>query len=115
LIRIYSSYFCFKKTEDILRRYLAEAIAECCKWGNNRQAFGDNQAVAPLVKYLKSSDPNVHRSTAKALHQLSKNPSNCVTMHDVGVVRVCLISFLGILKLIILSCLVINGNGWLKR
>ncbi|CAF2427444.1 unnamed protein product [Rotaria sp. Silwood2] len=73
--------------EDILRRYLAEAIAECCKWGNNRQAFGDNQAVAPLVKYLKSSDPNVHRSTAKALHQLSKNPMNCVTMHDVGVVR----------------------------
>ena len=77
-----------KKTEDILRRYLAEAIAECCKWGNNRQAFGDNQAVAPLVKYLKSSDPNVHRSTAKALHQLSKNPMNCVTMHEAGVVRV---------------------------
>jgi hypothetical protein len=72
---------------------LAEAIAECCKWGNNRQAFGENQAVAPLVKYLKSSDPNVHRSTAKALHQLSKNPMNCVTMHDAGVVRVCFISF----------------------
>ncbi|CAF1688452.1 unnamed protein product, partial [Adineta ricciae] len=48
--------------EDILRRYLAEAIAECCKWGNNRQAFGENQAVAPLVKYLRSSDPNVHRA-----------------------------------------------------
>lgn len=77
------------QNEDILRRYLAEAIAECCKWGNNRQAFGENQAVAPLVKYLKSSDPNVHRSTARALHQLSKNPVNCVTMHDVGVVRVC--------------------------
>ncbi|CAF1294496.1 unnamed protein product [Adineta ricciae] len=74
--------------EDILRRYLAEAIAECCKWGNNRQAFGENQAVAPLVKYLRSSDPNVHRATAKALHQLSKNPNNCVTMHDAGVVRI---------------------------
>ncbi|CAF1373974.1 unnamed protein product [Adineta steineri] len=73
--------------EDILRRYLAEAIAECCKWGNNRQAFGEHQAVAPLVKYLKSPDPNVHRATAKALHQLSKNPTNCVTMHEVGVVR----------------------------
>ncbi|CAF1099355.1 unnamed protein product [Adineta steineri] len=75
------------RTEDIVRRYLAEAIAECCKWGNNRQAFGDNQAVAPLVKYLKSTDPNVHQSTAKALHQLSKNPMNCVTMHEAGVVR----------------------------
>ncbi|CAF0732050.1 unnamed protein product [Rotaria sp. Silwood1] len=75
------------RNEDILRRYLAEAIAECCKWGNNRQAFGENHAVAPLVKHLKSSDPNVHRSTAKALHQLSKNPMNCVTMHEAGVVR----------------------------
>ncbi|CAF1195859.1 unnamed protein product [Adineta ricciae] len=75
------------RNEDILRRYLAEAIAECCKWGNNRQTFGDNEAVAPLVKYLKSSDTNVHRSTAKALHQLSKNPMNCVTMHEAGVVR----------------------------
>ncbi|CAF1068177.1 unnamed protein product [Rotaria magnacalcarata] len=78
------------RTEDLLRRYLAEAISECCKWGNNRQAFGDHQAVAPLVKYLKSSDLNVHRSTAKALHQLSKNPMNCVTMHDCGVVRLLL-------------------------
>jgi len=40
-----------------------------------------------LVKYLKSSDPNVHRSAAKAIHQLSKNPMNCVTMHEAGVVR----------------------------
>lgn len=72
---------------------MAEAIAECCKWGHNRQAFGENQAVAPLVKYLKSSDPNVHRATAKALHQLSKNPVNCVTMHDAGVVRVNFVEF----------------------
>ncbi len=93
---------------------MAEAIAECCKWGNNRQAFGENQAVAPLVKYLKSSDPNVHRSTAKALHQLSKNPANCVTMHEVGVVRVCFFKKLeNLLKLFLF--LVINGNGWFKR
>jgi hypothetical protein len=58
---------------DKLRRHLAEAIARCCHWGNNRVAFGSANAVAPLVKYLKSNDPEVHKSTAFALHQLSKD------------------------------------------
>ncbi|KAJ3255993.1 Armadillo repeat-containing protein 4 [Boothiomyces macroporosus] len=56
---------------DKLRKHLAEAIARCCHWGNNRVAFGAASAVAPLVKYLKSPDEEVHRSTARALHQLS--------------------------------------------
>lgn len=56
---------------DNLRRHLAEAIARCCHWGNNRVAFGTANAVSPLVKYLKSPDLEVHRSTARALHQLS--------------------------------------------
>ena len=58
---------------DLLRKHLAEAIAQCCNWGNNRVAFGNGGAVAPLVRYLKSGDLDVHRSTAKALHQLSKD------------------------------------------
>lgn len=58
-------------------------------WRNNRIAFGQASAVAPLVSYLKSPDPQVHRSTACALHQLSKDPGNCITMHDAGVVQVC--------------------------
>ena len=56
---------------DKLRRHLAEAIARCCRWGNNKVAFGSAGAVAPLVKYLKSPDEQVHKSTAHALHQLS--------------------------------------------
>ena len=44
--------------------------------------------MAPLVKYLKSQDAAVHRSTARALHQLSKDPDNCITMHEAGVVKV---------------------------
>ena len=32
----------------------------------------------------------MHTSTAKALHQLSKNPENCIAMHENGVVRVSL-------------------------
>lgn len=71
-----------------MRRYLTEAIAQCCKWGKNRELFGRNGAVAPLVKYLKSPNQDVHVSTAKALHQLAKNPENCIVMHDNGVVRV---------------------------
>jgi len=76
--------------KDKLRQHLAEAIAQCCKWGNNRIAFGKEKAVAPLVGYLKSKDLNVHRSTAQALYQLSRNPENCITMHENNVVKLLL-------------------------
>ncbi|KAJ3098022.1 Armadillo repeat-containing protein 4 [Phlyctochytrium planicorne] len=75
---------------DKLRKHLAEAIARCCHWGNNRVAFGTASAVAPLVKYLRSPDEEVHRSTARALHQLSMDPDNCITMHEHGVVQLLL-------------------------
>ncbi|KAI4892456.1 hypothetical protein NFI96_000741 [Prochilodus magdalenae] len=73
--------------DDKLRRYLAEAIARCCMWGGNRVAFGEAGAVAPLVCYLRSKDPSVHQATAQALFQLSKDPNNCITMHESGVVK----------------------------
>lgn len=65
---------------DKLRKHLAEAIARCCHWGNNRVAFGSASAVAPLVKYLKSPDEEVHRSTARALHQLSMDRTFLITV-----------------------------------
>ncbi|NP_001072494.1 armadillo repeat-containing protein 4 [Xenopus tropicalis] len=74
-------------TDDKLRRHLAEAISRCCMWGHNRVAFGESKAVAPLVHYLKSSDPLVHRATAQALYQLSEDANNCITMHENGVVK----------------------------
>ncbi|XP_076823373.1 outer dynein arm-docking complex subunit 2-like [Clavelina lepadiformis] len=77
-------------TNDKLRRHLAEAIARCCTWGNNRVSFGREGAVAPLVGYLKSEDKQVHRSTAQALYQLSRDPDNCITMHENGVVKMLL-------------------------
>ena len=71
---------------DVLRAKLAEAIANCCDWAGNRALFGQSGAVAPLVAYLTSSSIEVHRSTSVALYQLSKDPWNCVTMHQNGVV-----------------------------
>ena len=35
---------------------------------------------------LASNDIEVHRTTSQALFQLSKDPWNCVTMHQHGVV-----------------------------
>lgn len=35
---------------------------------------------------MASNDSNVQRSTALALFHLSKNPFNCITMHESGVV-----------------------------
>ena len=63
---------------------------QCCTWRSNRVAFGEADAVAPLVKYLCSSDPMVHRATARALCQLSRDPDNCITMHEAGVVKLLL-------------------------
>ena len=74
-------------TNDTLREHLAEAIANCCAWGNNCVAFGTENAVAPLARYLRSKKESVRFATALALHQLSKDPNNCVTMHQAGVVR----------------------------
>ena len=74
-------------TDDHLRVHLAEAIARCSTWGNNRISFGECKAVAPLVQYLKSSDPLVHRATARALYELSKDPENCITMHENNAIK----------------------------
>ena len=57
-------------------------------WGSNRASLGDAGAVVPLMRYLKSRDKAVHQSTAMALYQLSKDPNNCITMHEKGVVKV---------------------------
>uniref|UniRef100_A0A3Q3JJL6 Armadillo repeat containing 4 n=1 Tax=Monopterus albus TaxID=43700 RepID=A0A3Q3JJL6_MONAL len=75
-------------SDDRLRYNLAGAIGHCCMWGSNRVSFGDTGAVAPLVHYLKSKDSAVHKSTAMALYQLSKDPNNCITMHEKGVVKI---------------------------
>lgn len=87
-LRTNSILFLSPQTDDRLRRHLAEAIGHCCMWGSNRASFGDAGAVAPLVRYLKSKDKAVHQSTAMALYQLSKDPNNCITMHEKGVVKV---------------------------
>ena len=71
---------------DTLRAKLAQAIGNCCEWPGNRALFGQSGAVAPLVNYLASNDLEVHRTTSQALFQLSKDPWNCVTMHQHGVV-----------------------------
>ena len=60
-------------SDDQLREHLAEAIARCCDWGTNRVQFGKEGAVSPLVRYLLSKSPLVHRSTARALYQLSRS------------------------------------------
>ena len=40
-----------------------------------------------MVQYLKSSDVLVHRATARALFELSKDPDNCITMHENNAVK----------------------------
>lgn len=71
-----------------MRRYLALAIAYCCELDANCFEFGKLGAVGPLVSYMTSKDEEVHKSTALALHKISQDPFNCVTLHQTQVVQV---------------------------
>lgn len=70
-------------TDDMLREHLASAIASCAPYGNNTQELGRLKTVTPIVGYLVSDNPKVHRTTAMALQKLSEDPQNCITMHAV--------------------------------
>jgi hypothetical protein len=65
-------------SHDSVRKPLADAIGVSANWANNRRRFGEENAVGPLVSYLKppSSNKEVHAATAKALKALSEDPEN---------------------------------------
>lgn len=71
-------------TDDMLREHLAAAIASCAPYGNNTQELGRLKTVTPIVGYMVSDNPKVHRTTAMALQKLSEDPQNCITMHAVS-------------------------------
>lgn len=70
-------------TDDNLRLYLAAAVAACACYGTNTEEFGRLRTVTPIVTFMTSENPNVHRTTAMALEKLSMDPQNCITMHQV--------------------------------
>ncbi|KAJ8682386.1 hypothetical protein QAD02_018178 [Eretmocerus hayati] len=73
--------------DDELRAKLTLAIAYCAEWGQNNYEFGKLNAVAPLVNYFTSKNEDVLKGVCIAFYHLSKDPSNCVTMHTCGVVK----------------------------
>ncbi|XP_063615115.1 outer dynein arm-docking complex subunit 2-like [Penaeus indicus] len=75
-----------RQENDSLRPYLAEAIAACCVSRETGLLFGQAGAVAPLVQYLETNDSTIRRPTCRALHRLSLEPENCVTLHQSGAV-----------------------------
>lgn len=68
---------------DLLRENLAYAIANCAPYGTNTQELGRLRTVTPIVGYMVSENPKVHRTCAMALEKLSADPQNCITMHQV--------------------------------
>lgn len=69
-----------------MREHLAAAIASCAPYRTNTQELSDLRTVTPIVAFMTSTNPRVHRTTAMALQQLSEDPQNCITMHQNGVV-----------------------------
>ncbi|XP_029038268.1 armadillo repeat-containing protein gudu isoform X1 [Osmia bicornis bicornis] len=75
-------------TEDEnLRANLTLAIAHCSEWGENSYKFGDLNAVGPLIAYMTSKNKKVLRGVCIAAYHLSKNPTNCITMHSSGIIK----------------------------
>lgn len=69
--------------DDMLRENLAAAIASCAPYGKNTQELGRLKTVTPIIGYMVSNNPRVHRTTAMALQKLSVDPQNCIQMHQV--------------------------------
>lgn len=73
--------------DESLRANLTLAIAFCSDWGENNYKFGQLNAVAPLVNYMISKNKDVLRGVCIAAYHLSKDPTNCITMHTSGVIK----------------------------
>ncbi|KAF7415190.1 hypothetical protein HZH68_003679 [Vespula germanica] len=85
---VVSKLACLAKTEnEDLRANLTLAIAYCCEWGDNSSEFGKLRTVAPLVGYMNSKNKSVLKGVCIAMYHLSKDPINCVTMHNCGIIK----------------------------
>lgn len=72
--------------DEHLQEHLASAIASCSTYGTNTQKLGELRTITPIVRFMASTNKNLHRTAATALENLSGDPFNCVTMHQNGVV-----------------------------
>ncbi|XP_076620021.1 armadillo repeat-containing protein gudu [Colletes latitarsis] len=73
--------------DESLRANLTLAIAYCSEWGQNNYKFGQLNAVAPFVTYMTSKNKDVLRGVCIAAYHLSKDPTNCITMHTSGIIK----------------------------
>eukprot|EP00698_Gefionella_okellyi_P003505 TRINITY_DN13305_c0_g1_i1.p1 TRINITY_DN13305_c0_g1~~TRINITY_DN13305_c0_g1_i1.p1 ORF type:complete len:1153 (+),score=225.93 TRINITY_DN13305_c0_g1_i1:34-3459(+) len=73
-------------TNDNVRKYLSAAIARCAPVPENRRILGDDQAIRPIVDFLKSGDVEVHRTTAQALMALTDDAANAADAREAGAV-----------------------------
>lgn len=78
----------FEKKNRHLKLRVAEAIAECCRWPGNPSQLGQGGGVKPLIGYLRSKHLELRRAAARALHQVSTDRNNCITLHQHGAVMV---------------------------
>lgn len=65
-----------------IHRNLTEAVAQTCTWADNRAEFGELGIIPPLVSLLQSGDTSSNKTCTMALYELSKEPMNCISMHQ---------------------------------
>lgn len=81
-------YHSHLQSNSDLQAHLSRAIGSCCLLDRNCHTFGKLDVVLPISKYIHSNSELVKENVTFALHGLSGDAANCVTMESCGVVPV---------------------------
>ncbi|CAF0944771.1 unnamed protein product [Rotaria sordida] len=68
-----------------LRKPFCDAIANLLDLPKNQEQFGNRRVMIALKNYLQEQDSELYKSLTKIIYDLSRVPSNCVILHDVGI------------------------------
>ncbi|KAI0987542.1 hypothetical protein GJ496_007604 [Pomphorhynchus laevis] len=70
-----------------LRGSIGLALAQCVRNNTNKKAFASALSIQPLIKFMNTDDERIWRGVSCALRELSKCPSNCMTIYNTNPVE----------------------------
>ncbi|CAF4251461.1 unnamed protein product [Rotaria socialis] len=68
-----------------LRKPFCDALANLSDLPKNQEQLGNRRIAIALKHYLQEQDPELNKPLTKVIYDLSRVPSNCGILHDVGI------------------------------
>ncbi|CAF1943284.1 unnamed protein product [Rotaria magnacalcarata] len=68
-----------------LRKPFCDALANLSDLPKNQEQLGNRRVVIALKHYLQEQDPELYKPLTKVIYDLSRVPSNCGILHEVGI------------------------------